>query len=142
MLVADGISRYVDRFEILPTDFCLAIKMRAWAKVGDKTSNQIRSGDFIEMKFNLGDALVLNQAQVLSVLYDFDEDFDILHLNFGELDWSFGERFTQDPNEALFAIYGDDKAEIDNNTWQIGSLFDELATLKSNCKILKSGVAA
>jgi hypothetical protein len=130
MLVADGISRYADRFEILPTDFCLGIKMRAWAKVGDKASNQLRSGDFIEMKFSLGDTLVLNKAQVLSVLYDFDQDFDILYLNFGEWDWSFGERFTQDPNEALFAIYSDGKAEIDSNTWEIGSLSDELKTLK------------
>ena len=110
MLVTDGISRYADRFEILPTDFCSGIKMRAWAKVGDKTSNQIRSGDFIEMKFSLGDILVLNQAQVLSVFYDFDEDFDILYLNFGEWDWSFGERFTHDSNENLFAIYSDEKA--------------------------------
>ena len=91
MLVADGISRYADRFEILPTDFCLGIKMRAWAKVGDKASNQLRSGDFIEIKFSLGDTLVLNKALVLSVLYDFDEDFDILYLNFGEWDWSFGK---------------------------------------------------
>ena len=139
MLVAEGISMYADRFEILPTDFCSGIKMRAWAKVGDKASNQIIPGDFLEMQFLLDDALVLNRAQVLGVHYDFDEDFDILYLNFGEWDWSFVESFMQYPDQALLVIYDYKKAQIDSNSWVIGSLSEELRTMRSNCKVLDLG---
>ena len=142
MLVADGVSMYADRFEILPTDFCSGIKMRAWAKVSDKASNQVIPGDFLEIKFTLGDALVLNHAQVLGVNYDFDEDFDVLYLNFGEWDWSFGEIITQNSDDALFAVYDDKKARIDSNIWEIGSLSEELQIMKSNCKVLDLGVTA
>ena len=135
MLVAEGISMYADRFEILPTDFCSGIKMRAWAKVGDKASNQIIPGDFLEMQFMLDDALVLNRAQVLGVHYD----FDILYLNFGEWDWSFVESFMQNPDQALLVIYDYKKAQIDSNSWVIGSLSEELRTMRSNCKVLDLG---
>lgn len=142
MLVSDGISMYADRFEILPTDFCSGIKLRAWAKVADKASNRVTPGDFLEIEFTLGDAPVLNHVQVLGVHYDFDEDFDVLYLNFGEWDWSFGERITQNSDDALFAVYDDKKALIDSNIWEIGSLSDELQIMKSNCEVLDTGVSA
>ena len=78
----------------------------------------------------------------MGVHYDFDEDFDVLYLNFGEWDWSFGERITQNSDDALFAVYDDKKALIDSNIWEIGSLSDELQIMKSNCEVLDTAISA
>ena len=38
MLVMQGVSQYADRLEIIRADDCDGLRLRAWAKIGDKLS--------------------------------------------------------------------------------------------------------
>ncbi len=85
LLVTQGISQYADRLEIMRSDDCNGLRLRAWAKIGDKAGNSLERGDTIELDVRLGDVKFLDRTKVLGIARDFDEDFDVIYLDFG--DW-------------------------------------------------------
>ena len=58
MLVTQGVSQYADRLEIIRVDDCDGLRLRAWAKIGDKAGNTLKRGDVIGLDVRLGDIQV------------------------------------------------------------------------------------
>jgi len=81
LLVTQGISQYADRLEIMRSDDCNGLRLRAWAKIGDKAGNSLERGDTIELDVRLGDVKFLDRTKVLGIARDFDEDFDVIYLD-------------------------------------------------------------
>ena len=54
MLTFDGLAKYADRFEILPSDDCKSFEMRSWGRVVDKDSNDLSRNDMIDLTLHSG----------------------------------------------------------------------------------------
>ena len=142
LLVTEGISRYADRLEIMQTSDCWGVRMRAWAKVADKTGNALKRGDFFELDVRIGDSQILGQTKVLDVVYDFDEDFDVVYLDFGEWQWGIADILTEMSEHSLTATFLTEKAEIDDNLWPLNGFAQEVGRLRSKCQTKLKGEAA
>ena len=141
LLVTEGISRYADRLEIMQTSDCWGVRMRAWAKVADKTGNALKRGDFFELDVRLGDVQMLGQTKVLNVVYDFDKDFDVIYLDFGEWQWGIADILAEMSDHSLTATFLTDKADIDDNLWNLNGLAQEVAHLRLKCRNKSKGLA-
>ena len=142
LLVTEGISRYADRLEIMRTSDCWGVRMRAWAKIADKAGNALKRGDFFELDVRLGDLQILGQTKVLNVVYDFDNDFDVIYLDFGEWQWGIADILTEMSEHSLTATFLTEKAEIDDNLWPLNGFAQEVGRLRSKCQTKPKGVAA
>ena len=142
MLVTQGISQYADRLEIIRADDCDGLRRRAWAKIGDKAGNTLKRGDMAELDVRLGDVQVLHQTRVLNVAYDFDADFDVIYLDFGDWRWGVVDLFSANSDQSLTAIFFSDKATIDDNVWGLDGFEQAVVGLRENCKPQHTGVRA
>ena len=140
MLITQGVSQYADRLEIIRADDCDGLRLRAWAKIGDKAGNTLKHGDIVELDVRLGDVQVLKQTKVLNVAYDFDEDFDIVYLDFGEWHWGIADVFSNFAEHSMTATFLSDKATIDDNVWGLDGFEQAVVGLCENCKLQHTGV--
>ena len=142
MLVTQGVSQYADRLEIIRADDCDGLRLRAWAKIGDKAGNTLKRGDVIGLDVRLGDVQVLKQTRVLKVAYDFDEDFDVIYLDFGDWRWGVADVLSNFAEHSITATFLSDKATIDDNVWGLDGFEQAVVGLRENCKPQHTGVRA
>ena len=90
MLTFDGLAKYADRFEILPSDDCKSFEMRSWGRVVDKDSNDLSRNDMIDLTLHSGPVNIVQTAQVIS--NNIDDNFDVVYLSFGNWSWD-AEKF-------------------------------------------------
>ena len=140
MLVTPGVSQYADRLEIIRADDCDGLWLRAWAKIGDKAGNTLKRGDVIGLDVRLGDVQVLKQTRVLKVAYDFDEDFDVIYLDFGDWLWGVADFFSENSDQSLTATFLTENATIDDNIWPLDGFSDQVVRLRDECKLKSRGM--
>ena len=142
LLVTQGISQYADRLEIMRSDDCNGLRLRAWAKIGDKAGNSLERGDTIELDVRLGDVQFLDRTKVLGIARDFDEDFDVIYLDFGDWRWGIADFFSENSDQSLTATFLTENATIDDNIWPLDGFSDQVVRLREECTLDPEGVVA
>ena len=64
MVTYDGIAKYADRFEFLPSDDCKSFEMRSWGRILEKESNALAPNDIVSLNLHSGP---FNIAQIARV---------------------------------------------------------------------------
>ena len=140
MLITQGVSRYADRLEMMRADDCDGLRLRAWAKIGDKVGNNLKRGDVIQLDVRLADVKFLDQTKVLGIAYDFDEDFDVIYLDFGDWHWGVADIFSKNSDQSLTATFLTKNAIIDDNIWALDGFSGQVERLRDECKLKSLGV--
>ena len=140
LLVTQGISQYADRLEIMRSDDCNGLRLRAWAKSGDKAGNSLEHGDTIELDVRLGDVKFLDRTKVLGIARDFDVDFDVIYLDFGDWHWGIANLFSENSDQSLTATFLTENATIDDNIWLLDGFSDQVVRLREECAPDTQGV--
>ena len=140
LLVTQGISQYADRLEIMRSGDCNGLRLRAWAKIGDKAGNKLKRGDTIELDVRLGDTKFLDRTRVLAVAHDFDADFDVIYLDFGDWHWEIADLFTENSDQSLTVTFLTKNATIDDNIWSLEGFSDQVVRLREECTADHQGV--
>ena len=133
MLTFDGLAKYADRFEILPSDDCKSFEMRSWGRVVDKDSNDLSRSDMIDLTLHSGPVNIVQAAQVISISKNIDDKFDVVYLSFGNWSWDAEEVFKELDIKSLTAIHFDKKVNIEANIWKVPKLPAQLKNLRKNC---------
>ena len=135
MLIFDGLAKYADRLEILPSDDCSSFEIRSWGRVVDKKSNLLSPNDIVNLKLYSGDINVVRIAKVLSISNQIDDGFDVVYLSFGNWSWDTKKLFKDLKISSLTVLHDDSKANIESNSWQLPNLPERLNRLKQNCNL-------
>ena len=135
MLIFDGLAKYADRLEILPSDDCSSFEIRSWGRIVDKKSNLLSPNDIVNLKLYSGDINVVRIAKVLSISNQIDEKFDVVYLSFGNWSWDTKKLFKDLKISSLTVLHDDGKANIESNSWQLPDLPERLKRLKQNCNL-------
>ena len=135
MLIFDGLAKYADRLEILPTDDCSSFEIRSWGRIVDKKSNLLSPNDIVNLKLYSGNINVVQIAKVLSISSQIDDDFDVVYLSFGNWSWDTKKLFKDLKIKSLTVLHDDGKANIESNSWQLPNLPENLSRLKQNCNL-------
>ena len=135
MLIFDGLAKYADRLEILPSDDCSSFEIRSWGRIVDKKSNLLSPNDIVNLKLYSGDINVVRIAKVLSISNQIDDDFDVVYLSFGNWSWDTKKLFKDLKISSLTVLHDDGKANIESNSWQLPNLPERLNRLKQNCNL-------
>ena len=135
MLIFDGLAKYADRLEILPSDDCSSFEIRSWGRIVDKKSNLLSPNDIVNLKLYSGNINVVRIAKVLSISNQIDEKFDVVYLSFGNWSWDTKKLFKDLKISSLTVLHDDGKANIESNSWQLPNLPERLKRLKQNCNL-------
>ena len=135
MLIFDGLAKYADRLEILPSDDCSSFEIRSWGRIVDKKSNLLSPNDIVNLKLYSGDINVVRIAKVLSISNQIDDEFDVVYLSFGNWSWDTKKLFKDLKISSLTVLHDDGKANIESNSWQLPDLPERLKRLKQNCNL-------
>ena len=135
MLIFDGLAKYADRLEILPSDDCSSFEIRSWGRIVDKKSNLLSPNDIVNLKLYSGNINVVRIAKVLSISNQIDDDFDVVYLSFGNWSWDTKKLFKDLKISSLTVLHDDGKANIESNSWQLPDLPERLKRLKQNCNL-------
>ena len=135
MLIFDGLAKYADRLEILPSDDCSSFEIRSWGRIVDKKSNLLSPNDIVNLKLYSGNINVVRIAKVLSISNQIDEKFDVVYLSFGNWSWDTKKLFKDLKISSLTVLHDDGKANIESNSWQLPDLPEHLKRLKQNCNL-------
>ena len=133
MLIFDGLAKYADRLEILPSDDCSSFEIRSWGRIVDKKSNLLSPNDIVNLKLYSGDINVVQIAKVLSISNQIDDEFDVVYLSFGNWSWDAEKVFKELDIKSLTAIHFDKKVNIEANIWNVPELPAQLKNLRKNC---------
>ena len=133
MLTFDGLAKYADRFEILPSDDCKSFEMRSWGRVVDNDSNDLSRNDMIDLTLHSGPVNIVQTAQVISISKNIDDKFDVVYLSFGNWSWDAEKVFKELDVKSLTAIHSDKRVNIEPNIWNIPELPSQLKILRKNC---------
>ena len=140
MVTYDGIAKYADRFEFLPSDDCKSFEMRSWGRILEKESNALAPNDIVSLNLHSGPFNIAQIARVLSISKQIDDKFDVVYLSFGNWSWDAEKVFKNLGIKSLTAVHFDNKANIEANIWKTPELPERLKTLKENCsEITKVG---
>ena len=63
----EGIAKYADRFEFLPSNDCKSFEMRSWGRILDKESNALSINDIVSLNLHSGPFNIAQFARVLSI---------------------------------------------------------------------------
>ena len=135
MLIFDGLAKYADRLEILPSDDCSSFEIRSWGRIVDKKSNLLSPNDIVNLKLYSGNINVVRIAKVLSISSQIDDEFDVVYLSFGNWSWDTKKLFKDLKISSLTVLHDDGKANIESNSWQLPNLPERLNRLKQNCNL-------
>mgnify|MGYP001473680344 CR=1 FL=1 len=136
----DGIARYADRFEFLPSDDCRSFEMRSWGRIIDKESNALAPDDIVSLNLHSGPFNIAQVARVLSISKHIDDKFDVVYLSFGNWSWDTEKVFQDLAIKSLTAVHFDRKANIEANIWNTPELPKKLKNLRESCsEIAKVG---
>jgi len=140
MITYDGLAKYADRFEFLPSDDCKSFEMRSWGRVLDKENNTLSKNDLISLNLHSGPFDIVNVALVLSISDQIDDRFDVVYISFGNWSWDMEKVFKQLNIQSITAVHLDKKASIEANIWKTPELPEKLRVLRENCLgIIKFG---
>ena len=140
MITYDGLAKYADRFEFLPSDDCKSFEMRSWGRVLDKENNTLSKNDLISLNLHSGPFDIVHFARVLSISDQIDDRFDVVYISFGNWSWDMEKVFKQLNIQSITAVHLDKKASIEANFWKIPELPEKLRVLRENCLgIIKFG---
>ena len=140
IITYDGIAKYADRFEFLPSDDCKSFEMRSWGGILEKESNALAPNDIVSLNLHSGPFNIAQVARVLSISKQIDDKFDVVYLSFGNWSWDAEKVFKNLGIKSLTAVHFDNKANIEANIWKTPELPERLKKLKENCsEITKVG---
>ena len=91
----DGIAKYADRFEFLPSDDCKSFEMRSWGRILEKESNALAPNDIVSLNLHSGPFNIAQVARVLSISKQIDDKFDVVYLSFGNWSWDTEKVFQE-----------------------------------------------
>ena len=138
MLIVEGLAQYGDRLEIVPTDSCDAFEIRAWIRDWEK-DNTFYPGELVDLSFSVGNILVTEVGQVISVSEIFDEHFDIVYLSLGLWSWLAQDILEENKMEYLNVDFDENRSGLESNGWPIGDLPDHIALMQDDCKFRQYG---
>ena len=138
MLIVEGLAQYGDRLEIVPTDSCDAFEIRAWIRDWEK-DNTFYPGELVDLSFSVGNILVTQVGQVISVSEIFDEHFDIVYLSLGLWSWLAQDILEENKMEYLNIAFDENRSGLESNGWPIGDLPDHIALMQDDCKFRQYG---
>ena len=138
MLIVEGLAQYGDRLEIVPTDSCDAFEIRAWIRDWEK-DNTFYPGELVDLSFSVGNILVTQVGQVISVSEIFDEHFDIVYLSLGLWSWLAQDILEENKMEYLNVAFDENRSGLESNGWPIGNLPDHIALMQDDCKFRQYG---
>ena len=138
MLIVEGLAQYGDRLEIVPTDSCDAFEIRAWIRDWEK-DNTFYPGELVDLSFSVGNILVTEVGQVISVSEIFDEHFDIVYLSLGLWSWLAQDILEENKMEYLNIAFDENRSGLESNDWPIGDLPDHIALMQDDCKFRQYG---
>ena len=138
MLIVEGLAQYGDRLEIVPTDSCDAFEIRAWIRDWEK-DNTFYPGELVDLSFSVGNILVTEVGQVISVSEIFDEHFDIVYLSLGLWSWLAQDILEENKMEYLNVAFDENRSGLESNGWPIGDLPDHIALMQDDCKFRQYG---
>ena len=133
MITFDGLAKYADRFEFLPSDDCKSFEMRSWGRVLDKENNTLLENDMISVNLHSGPFDIVHVARILSISNQIDDRFDVVYLSFGNWSWDMERVFKQLNINSITAVHFDEKANIEANIWKTPELPKKLQILRENC---------
>ena len=131
----EGIAKYADRFEFLPSDDCKSFEMRSWGRILEKESNALSINDIVSLNLHSGPFNIAQIARVLSISKQIDDKFDVVYLSFGNWSWDAKKLFKDLKISSLTVLHDDSKANIESNSWQLPNLPERLNRLKQNCNL-------
>ena len=137
MITYDGLAKYADRFEFLPSDDCKSFEMRSWGRVLDKENNTLSKNDLISLNLHSGPFDIVHFARVLSISDQIDDRFDVVYISFGNWSWDMEKVFRQLNIQSITAVHFDKKASIEANIWKTPELPKKLQILRENCLGIK-----
>ena len=82
----------------------------------------------------------MKQTRVLKVAYDFDEDFDVIYLDFGDWLWGVADLFSENSDQSLTVTFLTNNATIDDNSWPLDGFSDQVVRLRDECKLKSQGM--
>ena len=135
MLIFDGLAKYADRLEILPSDDCSSFEIRSWGRIVDKKNNLLSPNDIVNLTLYSGEINIVKVAKVLSISNQIDDEFDVVYLSFGNWSWDAKQLFQDLKISSLTVLHDDGKANIESNSWQLPNLPENLNRLKQNCNL-------
>jgi len=140
MVTYDGLAKYADRFEFLPSDDCRYFEMRSWGRILDKSSNALSQNDLVKLNLHSGPFNIVQFARVLSISKHIDNKFDVVYLSFGNWSWDTQHVFKELGIKSLTAVHFAEKANIESNVWKTPELPKKLQNLRDDCsEIIKKG---
>ncbi len=134
MITYDGLAKYADRLEFLPSEDCKSFEMRSWGRVLNKKNNTLSKNDLISLNLHSGPFDIVHIARVLSISNQIDDNFDVVYLSFGNWSWETEKVFKQLNIESITAVHFDKKANIEANIWKTPELSKKLQVLRKNCQ--------
>ena len=135
MLIFDGLAKYADRLEILPSDDCSSFEIRSWGRIVDKKNNLLSPNDIVNLTLYSGEINIVKVGKVLSISDKIDDEFDVVYLSFGNWSWDAKQLFQDLKISSLTVLHDDGKANIESNSWQLPNLPENLNRLKQNCNL-------
>ena len=138
MLIVEGLAQYGDRLEIVPTDSCDAFEIRAWIRDWEK-DNTFSPGELVDLSFSVGNILITQVGQVISVSEIFDEHFDIVYLSLGLWSWLAQDILEENKMEYLNVAFDENRSGLESNGWPIGDLPDHIGLMQDDCKFRQYG---
>ena len=138
MLIVEGLAQYGDRLEIVPTDSCDAFEIRAWIRDWEK-DNTFYPGELVDLSFSVGNILVTQVGQVISVSEIFDEHFDIVYLSLGLWSWLAQDILEENKMEYLNVAFDENRSGLESNGWPIGDLPDHIGLMQDDFKFRQYG---
>ncbi len=134
MITYDGLAKYADRFEFLPSDDCKSFEMRSWGRVLNKENSTLSKNDMISLNLHSGPFDIVHTARVLSISNQIDDKFDVVYLSFGNWAWETEKVFKRLNIKSITAVHFDKKANIEANIWKTPELPKKLQILRENCQ--------
>ena len=133
VLIGDGTSNHSDHLEIIASEDCDTFELRIWARIFDIDTNLLGFDDNVQLSLTVGDDLVASKASVLHLATDLSTNFDLVYLSVGSWDWKTLQMVSLSEAEMFTAIFDDERANVEDNIWQIANLPHTLTKLRQNC---------
>jgi hypothetical protein len=133
VLIGDGTSNHSDHLEIIASEDCDTFELRIWARIFDIDTNLLGFDDTVQLTLTVGDDLVASKASVLHMATDLTTNFDLVYLSVGSWDWKTLQMVSLSEAQMFTAIFDDERANVEDNNWQIANLPHNLTKLRQNC---------
>jgi hypothetical protein len=133
VLIGDGTSNHSDHLEIIASQDCDTFELRIWARIFDIDTNLLGFDDTVKLTLTVGDDLVASKASVLHMATDLTTNFDLVYLSVGSWDWKTLQMVSLSEADMFSAVFDDERANVEDNIWQIANLPHTLTKLRQNC---------